>query len=61
MVYVGVHLSRQLKEKLALDTDKQLQIISNVMLIKTVRYAINKLKNKAVLHLNIIVCIALWT
>ena len=33
---VGAHVSRQLKEGLAWATDKRLQVISNIMLFKTV-------------------------
>ena len=36
MAYVGVHVSRRLKEELAWATDKRLQVISNIMLFKTV-------------------------
>ena len=36
MAYVGIHVSRQLKEELAWATDKRLQVISNIMLFKTV-------------------------
>ena len=37
MAYVGVYVSRRLKEELAWATDKQLQVISNIML----RYSLN--------------------
>ena len=33
---MGVHVSRPLKEELAWATDKWLQVISNIMLFKTV-------------------------
>ena len=33
---MGIHVSRQLKEELARATDKRLQVISNIMLFKTV-------------------------
>ena len=36
MACVGVHVLRQLKEELAWATDEQLQVISNIMLFKTV-------------------------
>ena len=36
VAYVGVHVSRRLKEELAWATDKRLQVISNIMLFKTV-------------------------
>ena len=36
VVCVGVHVSRRLKEELAWATDKQLQVISNIMLFITV-------------------------
>ena len=36
VVCVGVHVSRCLKEELAWATDKQLRVISNIMLFKTV-------------------------
>ena len=34
--YMGVHILRCLKEELAWATDKQLWVISNIMLFKTV-------------------------
>ena len=36
VVYVNVHISRGLKEELAWAIDKRLQLIINIMLIKTV-------------------------
>ena len=51
---------RKLTEELAWATDKQLQVISNIMLFKTVTYTTKKLKNKAVLGLNNIVCSATY-
>ena len=36
MAYVGVHVSRRLKEELAWAIDKRFQVNSNVMLFKTV-------------------------
>ena len=44
VVYMSIHISRNLKEELAWPTDKQLQAISNILLVKTVM----PLKNKAV-------------
>ena len=35
MVYVNIHILRNLKEELAWAIDKWLQVISNVMLFKT--------------------------
>ena len=43
-----VHVSRYLKEGLDWATDKQLLVISNRMLFKTVIYTTKELKNKAV-------------
>ena len=59
MACVGVHVSRRLKEELAWVTDKRLQIISN-MLFKN-SHITKKLKNKAVLSINNIVCVAMWS
>ena len=42
--WVGVHVSRRLKEELTWDIDKWLWVISNKMLFKTV--TTEKLKNK---------------
>ena len=61
MACVGVHVLRRLKEGLALATDKRLRVISNIMLFKTVIPLAKKLKNKAVLNINNIVCIAMWS
>ena len=36
MAYVNVRISKSLKEELAWVIDKQLQVISNIMLVKTV-------------------------
>ena len=36
MAYMNVHVSRHLKEELAWAIDRQLQVISNKMLFKTV-------------------------
>ena len=36
MVYVNVHISRHLKEELTWDIDKQLRLIINTILFKTV-------------------------
>ena len=36
VAYMGVHILRHLKEELAWAIDKQLQVISNIMLFKTV-------------------------
>ena len=33
---MGIHVLRRLKEELALATDKRLQVISTIMLFKTV-------------------------
>ena len=59
VVCMGVCISKSLKEKLAWATYKWLQVISNIMLFKS--YTTKKLKNKAVLSLNNIVCIAMWS
>ena len=50
MKYVGIHVSRHLKEELAGDIDIQLQVISNKMLFKTVIYTTKKLKNQDILN-----------
>ena len=52
-----VHISRCLKEELAQATDEWLQIIGNIILVIA---NTKKLKNKVVLSLNNIVCIAMW-
>ena len=36
MAYMNVHVSKSLKEELAWATDKRLQVISSIMLVKTV-------------------------
>ena len=36
VVRVGVHVSRRLKEELAWATDKRVQVISNIMLFKSI-------------------------
>ena len=51
MVCVGICALRHLKEDLAWAVDKRLQVISNKMLLKTVSYTTEKLKNKAILDL----------
>ena len=51
VVYVGVHVSRHLKEELAWARGKWLQVISNIKKVI--------LKNEATLSLNNIVCIAI--
>ena len=55
---VGVHVPRCLKEGLAWATDKCLWVVTN-LLIKTATPL--KLKNKGVLSVNNIVCIAMWS
>ena len=59
MACMGVNVSRRLKEELAWATDKWLQVISNIMLFKTVIPL--KLKNKVILSLFNIVCVAMWS
>ena len=60
MVYIGIHISRHLKEELAWAMNKRLSIINNVMLLKI--YTTNKLKNKAVFKsFNNILCVATWS
>ena len=56
---MGIGISKSLKEKLAWATYKRLQVISNIMLFKS--YTTKKLNNIAVLSLNNIVCIAVWS
>ena len=56
---MDVCTSRNLKEELAWATDKQLQVISNIMLFNS--YTTKKLKNIAILCLNDIVCIGMWS
>ena len=60
MACVGVHISRRLKKELVWAADRQLQVISNKMLFKTV-VPLRNLKNKAVLNINNIVCVAMWS
>ena len=60
MACVGAYVSRRIKEGLAWATDKRLQVISNIMLFKN-NHTTKKLKNKAVLSINSIVCIAMWS
>ena len=60
VAYVNVHVSRCSKEELAWAIDKQLQVISNKILFKTVLHTTKKLKNKAALIYNNIICIAMW-
>ena len=54
-MYVGIHESRPYKGELAWATDKWLRVI------KTVIPLIKKLKNKAILSLNNIVSVAMWS
>ena len=61
MACVGANVSRRIKKGLAWATDKWLQVISNIMLFKTVIATTKKLKNKAVLSINNIVCVAMWS
>ena len=56
MACVGVHVSKLLKEELAWATDKRIQVISNILLVKTV-----KLKNIVVLSLFNTKCIFSWS
>ena len=56
-----VCITRLLKEELAWATDKWLQVISNIILFKAVNYTTKKLKNKAAISLNNILCIAMWS
>ena len=51
VVYVNIHISRQLKEELSWAIDKQLQFILNTMLVKTVIRTSKNLKNKAAFNL----------
>ena len=37
MAYVNVRISKSLKEEVALAIDERLQVISNIMLVKTVK------------------------
>ena len=57
MAYVNVRVSKSLKEELAWVTDKRLRVISNIMNSHTTK----KLKNKVVLSLLNIVCVAMWS
>ena len=56
VVYVGVHMSRCLKEELAWATNKRLWVISNIMI-----YTTKKLRNIAVLYLNNTLCVGMWS
>ena len=59
VVDVDVRVSSYLKEELAWAVDKRLRVISTIMLFKNSK-SIKELKNKAVLNLNNIVCVAMW-
>ena len=59
MACVGVHVSRQLKEGLTSATDKPFQVISNIILFKS--HTTKKLNNQAVLSVNNIVYVAMWS
>ena len=58
---MGICVSRHWKEELAWAKDKQLGIISNNYNVIWNSYTTRKLKNKAVLSLNNIPCIAMWS
>ena len=51
VTYMSMHVSRCLKEVLACATDKQFQVISNIMLFITISYTTEELKNKGILNL----------
>ena len=55
---MGLYVLRHLKEELAWAIDKRLQVISDKMLNS---YTTKKLKNKAVLSQNNILCITMWS
>ena len=59
MVDVYVHVLSHLKEELAWAVDKRLWVISTIVLFKNSK-STKELKNKAVLNLKNIVCIARW-
>ena len=61
MACMSVHVLGCLEEELAWATDKQLQVVSNNYYVIQNSYITKKLKNKAVLSLNYIVCIAMWS
>ena len=60
MACVGIHVSRLLKEELACATDKRHQVISNIMLFKTVIPLRNQ-RIKSFLSLNNTLCVAKWS
>ena len=45
---MDVHVLRHFREELAWATDKQLQVISNIMLSTTLMYATMELKSKSI-------------
>ena len=55
---MGVRIPRHLEEELAWAIDKWLWVISHIMLFS---YITKELKNKVILSLNNIVCIAMWS
>ena len=61
MAYVGIRVWKCLQEELVWTTDKWLQVISNNYNVIQNSDTTKKLKNKAVLCLNNIVCIAMWS
>ena len=59
MIDINVIVLSHSKEELALAADKQLWVISTIMLFKN-SYSTKELKNRAILDLNNIVYVALW-
>ena len=62
VVDVDVRISSYLKEELAWAVDKQLRVISTIILFKYSKSIkeLKELKNKAFLNLNNIDCVAMW-
>ena len=60
VAYMGRCVLRCLKQELAWGTDKWLQVIKNKMLLKYC-YTTKKVKKKAILSSNNIVCTAMWS
>ena len=50
-----------MKEELAWVTYRQLPVVSNILLFKTISYASKELKSRVVLSFQNFVCIAIWS
>ena len=54
-----MHIEGFIKEELAWVTYRQLPVVSNILLFKTISYASKELKSRAVLSFQNFVCIAI--